>query len=69
MRKPRTIVSADDLDEVADTDKFREGVKEMRLNLKQRVMAEYHLQSDESIEINHGEDIDYPKFLRKQHIP
>ena len=32
-------------------------------------MMEYRLMSDESIEINHGEDIDYPKFLRKQHIP
>ena len=32
-------------------------------------MIEYHLQSDESIEINHGEEIDYPKFIRKQHIP
>jgi hypothetical protein len=37
----------------------------MRGTLKQRVMSEYKLMTDESIEINHGEEIEYPKFLRK----
>lgn len=69
MRKPRTVVSADDPSEESMPAQFKQGVREMRESLKQRVVAEYRLLSDESIEINHGEDIEYPKFLRKQHIP
>lgn len=41
----------------------------MRRNLKERVVEAFKLLTDEHISIEFGEEVDFPSFIAKHHLP